>query len=134
MYVLLENSSLNRQLIIFQNLEYPDGSAPDSLVREKWLNIVKENKNGCIAVHCIHGLGRLVCFDQGFCFILISNNDRSPVLVAMALREAGMNRQESIDFVRARRRGSFNVRQLELLQNYQSAHRLTDKHIGCVIM
>ncbi|CAF0902637.1 unnamed protein product [Adineta steineri] len=98
------------------NLEYPDGSAPDSLVREKWLNIVKENKNGCIAVHCIHGLGR------------------SPVLVAMALREAGMNRQESIDFVRARRRGSFNVRQLEFLQNYHSGHRLTDKHVGCLIM
>ncbi|CAF4989076.1 unnamed protein product, partial [Rotaria socialis] len=88
------------------NLEYPDGSAPDSIVRNKWLNIVKENKNGCIAVHCVHGLGR------------------SPVLVAMALREAGMARQESIDFVRSHRRGSFNVRQLEFLQNYQSGHRL----------
>jgi len=98
------------------NLEFPDGSAPDSVVRNKWLNIVKENKNGCIAVHCVHGLGR------------------SPVLVAMALREAGMNRQESIDFVRARRRGSFNVRQLEFLQNYHSGHRLTAKHVGCVIM
>ncbi|CAF1523407.1 unnamed protein product [Adineta ricciae] len=111
-----DTKSLEAAGIRVYNLEYPDGSAPDSLVREKWLNIVKENKNGCIAVHCIHGLGR------------------SPVLVAMALREAGMNRQESIDFVRARRRGSFNVRQLEFLQNYQSAHRLTDKHIGCVIM
>jgi protein tyrosine phosphatase type 4A len=98
------------------NLEYPDGSAPDSMVRNQWLTIVKENKNGCIAVHCLHGLGR------------------SPVLVAMALREAGMNRQESIDFVRTRRRGSFNVRQLEFLQNYHSAHRLADKHVGCVIM
>jgi len=98
------------------DLEYPDGSAPDSPVRKKWLNIIKENKNGCIAVHCVHGLGR------------------SPVLVAMALREAGMNRQESIDFVRSRRRGSFNVRQLEFLQNYHSGHRLTSKHVGCVIM
>jgi protein tyrosine phosphatase type 4A len=86
------------------------------LVRNKWLNIVKENKNGCIAVHCLHGLGR------------------SPVLVAMAFREAGMNRQESIDFVRSRRRGSFNVRQLEFLQNYHSGHRLAAKHVGCVIM
>jgi len=56
------------------------------------------------------------------------------VLVAMALREAGMNRQESIDFVRARRRGSFNIRQLEFLQNYHSGHRLSGKHVGCVIM
>ncbi len=52
----------------------------------------------------------------------------------MALREAGMARQESIDFVRARRRGSFNLRQLEFLQSYHSAHRLAEKHVGCVIM
>jgi len=98
------------------DLEFPDGSTPNSMLRDKWFNIVKENKNGCIAVHCVHGLGR------------------SPVLVAMALREAGMGRQESIDFVRARRRGSFNLRQLEFLQGYHSAHRLTAKHAGCVIM
>jgi protein-tyrosine phosphatase len=61
-------------------------------------------------------------------------HDRSPVLVAMALREAGMTRQESIDFVRAHRRGSFNIRQLEFLQNYHSTRRLADKHIGCVVM
>jgi len=42
--------------IKFYNLEYPDGSAPDSIVRDKWMNIVKENKNGCIAVHCVHVL------------------------------------------------------------------------------
>jgi hypothetical protein len=52
----------------------------------------------------------------------------------MALREAGMSRQESIDFVRSRRRGSFNVRQLEFLQTYQSGHRLINKHAGCLIM
>lgn len=52
----------------------------------------------------------------------------------MALREAGMSREESIDFVRTRRRGSFNVRQLEYLQNYHSNRRLTDKHIGCLLM
>ena len=59
---------------------------------------------------------------------------RSPVLVAMALREAGMTRQESIDFVRKHRRGSFNVRQLEFLQNYHSNHRLTGKPIACLLM
>ena len=52
----------------------------------------------------------------------------------MALREAGMNRQESIDFVRTHRRGSFNVRQLEFLQNYRPDRRLTNKYAGCLIM
>lgn len=102
--------------IKFYNLEYPDGSTPDAHLRDKWLNIVKEHRNGCIAVHCVHGLGR------------------SPVLVAMALREAGMSRQECIDYVRSRRRGSFNLRQLEYLQNYPSAHRLTHKHGACALM
>jgi hypothetical protein len=69
-----------------------------------------------------------------FSFVLSIYFNRSPVLVAMALREAGMSRQESIDFVRSRRRGSFNIRQLEFLQNYQSGHRLVNKHAGCHIM
>ncbi len=71
---------------------------------------------------------------KSFVFILYIHLNRSPVLVAMALREAGMSRQESIDFVRSRRRGSFNIRQLEFLQNYQSGHRLINKHAGCLIM
>ncbi len=98
------------------------------------MNIVKENKNGCIAVHCLHGLGRFVYLINVFFYFYSLFYNRSPVLVAMALREAGMNRQESIDFVRSHRRGSFNVRQLEFLQNYHSGHRLTGKHVGCVIM
>lgn len=52
----------------------------------------------------------------------------------MALREAGMSRQESIDFVRQHRRGSFNVRQLEFLQNYHSSHRLAAKRMTCILM
>ena len=59
---------------------------------------------------------------------------RSPVLVAMALNEAGMHQQESIDFVRQRRRGSFNARQLEFLQNYHPDRRLNKNHAGCLIM
>lgn len=72
--------------------------------------------------------------DNRFCFSIRWFLFRSPVLVAMALREAGMNRQESIDFVRKHRRGSFNVRQLEFLQNYHSNHRLTGKPIACLLM
>lgn len=52
----------------------------------------------------------------------------------MALCEAGMDGEESIDLVRTHRRGSFNLRQLEFLQNYRSTHRLMSKHAGCLIM
>jgi len=103
------------------DLEFLDGSAPSPTLREKWIKIIKENlhenpKNSCIAIHCVHGLGR------------------APVMVALALREAGMSKQEAIDLIRARRRGSFNVRQLEFLQKYQSAHRLMEKQKTCNIM
>ncbi|CAF0738207.1 unnamed protein product [Didymodactylos carnosus] len=105
----------------FYDLVFPDGTAPDTLVREKWVNIIKENirenPNSCIAIHCVHGLGR------------------SPVMVALALREAGMSKQDCIDLIKAKRRGSFNLRQLEFLQKYRPNHRLSvDKQTMCTLM
>ncbi|CAF0864276.1 unnamed protein product [Didymodactylos carnosus] len=108
--------------IKFYDLVFPDGTTPDITVREKWLNIIKEDirenpNNSCIAIHCVHGLGR------------------SPVMVALALREAGMSKQDSIDLIKAKRRGSFNLRQLEFLQKYRPNHRLaTNKQTTCTLM
>ena len=64
-----------------------------------------------IAVHCVAGLGR------------------APVLVAIALIEYGMNKLDAIDFIRSKRRGAFNVRQIEFLDTYkkQSGKKLFPK-------
>ena len=50
-----------------------------------------------IAVHCVAGLGR------------------APVLVAIALIEAGLTPLDAVDYVRKRRRGAFNSVQLQYL-------------------
>lgn len=67
-----------------------------------------------IAVHCVAGLGR------------------APVLVAVALMEAGMPPLDVIDFIRKRRRGAFNSKQLKYIQSYKPRKDYTkDKCIIC---
>ncbi|XP_049727884.1 protein tyrosine phosphatase type IVA 1-like isoform X1 [Elephas maximus indicus] len=90
-----------------QVLDWPfdDGTPPSSQIVEKWLNLVKmkfrENPGCCIAVHCVCGLGR------------------GPVLVALALIEGGMKYEDAVQFIRQKRRGAFNSKQLLYLENYR---------------
>jgi len=100
-------------------LPFPDGDPPPDDVVSKWLEIVREEfaKGGdsTIAVHCVAGLGR------------------APVLVAIAFIEMGMDPMEAISFIRKRRRGAINARQLNYLEAYK---RKSDHHVGgcgCVI-
>jgi protein tyrosine phosphatase type 4A len=67
-----------------------------------------------IAVHCVAGLGR------------------APVLVAVALIEAGMEPYEAIKFIRKRRRGAINARQLKYIESYKSRKRLKNEQ-SCII-
>lgn len=54
-------------------------------------------KSGCIAIHCVAGLGR------------------APVLVAIALIEYGMESLQAVEFIRQQRRGAINKKQLDYL-------------------
>jgi protein tyrosine phosphatase type 4A len=58
-------------------------------------------KPPCIAIHCVAGLGR------------------APVLVCIALVERGLGKLESVEFVRERRRGAINNRQLAYVEGYR---------------
>ncbi|KAI6243886.1 hypothetical protein M3Y99_00055200 [Aphelenchoides fujianensis] len=62
--------------------------------------------DSCIAVHCVSGLGR------------------SPLLVAIALMEAGMKFDDAIFLIRSQRRGALNEKQLEFLRSYKPTGRL----------
>ncbi|XP_054249705.1 protein tyrosine phosphatase type IVA 1 isoform X2 [Indicator indicator] len=83
------------------------------LIVEDWLNLLKvkfrEEPGCCIAVHCVAGLGR------------------APVLVALALIECGMKYEDAVQFIRQKRRGAFNSKQLLYLEKYRPKMRLRFK-------
>lgn len=102
---------------------FPDGESPPAEVIERWLSLVdsmaaanerlEEAANHAVAVHCVAGLGR------------------APVLVAIALIEYGMSALDAVSFVRQKRRGAINNKQLKFLEKYQSRReRRLDK---CII-
>lgn len=92
-----------------QDMEFSDGSPPPKEIRERWLKLVKEaflgggSPSPCIAVHCVAGLGR------------------APVMVALALMEAGMKYETAVETIRERRRGAINQKQLAYLEKFPPA-------------
>ncbi|KAI7865472.1 protein-tyrosine phosphatase-like protein [Spinellus fusiger] len=96
-----------------------DGEAPSSRIVQDWLRLIEERFASpeeldfekqlpgdmyhmpCIAAHCVAGLGR------------------APVLVAIALIELGMSPLDSIAYIRERRRGAINNRQIKYLEAYR---------------
>ncbi|XP_047679161.1 protein tyrosine phosphatase type IVA 1-like isoform X1 [Prionailurus viverrinus] len=98
-----------------QVLDWPfdDGSSPSNQIVEDWLSLVnikfREEPGCCIDVHCVAGLGR------------------TPVLVALALIEGGMKNEHAVHFIRQKRRGAFNTKQLLYLEKYCSKMRLCYK-------
>jgi len=92
--------------IAMHELPFDDGQSPPDDVIENWMSIVKamKAKGGCIAIHCVAGLGR------------------APVMVAIALIEHGMGSLEAVEFIRKERRGAINRKQLDFLMKYKPRH------------
>ncbi|KAJ9082482.1 hypothetical protein DSO57_1004049 [Entomophthora muscae] len=94
-------------------LAFSDGKAPPKHIVIEWLEIIQkafhsgedtETKN-TIGIHCVAGLGR------------------APVLVAIALIEQGMSSLDSVQFIRERRRGAINNKQIEYIEAYRRQAR-----------
>ncbi|XP_036998733.2 protein tyrosine phosphatase type IVA 1-like isoform X3 [Artibeus jamaicensis] len=104
------SATLNRFVL---DWPFDDGSSPSNQIVDDWLSLVniqfREEPGCCIAVHCAAGLGR------------------TPVLVALALIESGMKNEDAVQFIRQRRRGAFNSKQLSYLEKYHSKMRLCFK-------
>ncbi|KAI4900587.1 hypothetical protein NFI96_017272, partial [Prochilodus magdalenae] len=98
-----------------QVLDWPfdDGAPPSNQIVDDWLNLLRikfrEEPGCCIAVHCVAGLGR------------------APVLVALAMIECGMKYEDAVQFIRQKRRGAFNSKQLFYLEKYRPKMRLRFK-------
>lgn len=115
--------------IDLHELEYKDGTSPSSDLIRSWLELVDatfysgslSDPPPCIAVHCVAGLGR------------------APVMVAIALIEfAGMDPVEAVTFLRERRRGAINEKQLLYLGEYKKQYKKKASSSGdsgcCVIL
>ncbi|KAK7092112.1 protein tyrosine phosphatase type IVA 2-like [Littorina saxatilis] len=105
--------------------QFDDGSPPPAEVVSNWFNLLKtrfkEDPGSCVAVHCVAGLGR------------------APVLVAIALMEAGMKYEDAVELIRQKRRGAINTKQLTYLEHYRPKARLRNKsnrngHSQCLIL
>nr|XP_038959287.1 protein tyrosine phosphatase type IVA 1-like [Rattus norvegicus] len=100
------NGTLNKFKEGVRVLDWPfdDGAPLSNQIADDWLSLVKikfREEPGCrIAVHCVTGLGR------------------APVLVALALTEGGMKYEAAVQFIRQKRRGAFNGKQLWYLGKF----------------
>eukprot|EP00456_Euglypha_rotunda_P076925 TRINITY_DN7232_c0_g1_i2.p1 TRINITY_DN7232_c0_g1~~TRINITY_DN7232_c0_g1_i2.p1 ORF type:complete len:167 (+),score=11.55 TRINITY_DN7232_c0_g1_i2:131-631(+) len=85
-------------------MPFKDGDFPPDAVIDKWLELLDQEFKGketAVAVHCVAGLGR------------------APALVAIAMIEDGMEPYQAITFIRKRRRGAINAKQLKYLESYK---------------
>jgi protein tyrosine phosphatase type 4A len=86
---------------------FGDGEAPPAKIVNDWLDLVErrfgngEDEGSTIACHCVAGLGR------------------APVLIAIALIEAGMKPLDSVEYIRKQRRGAINKKQLKYIESYK---------------
>lgn len=102
--------------ITVHELPFVDGGFPSDDIIEKWLSLCKDtfkkDSQETIAVHCVAGLGR------------------APVLVSTALLERGLKFEEVVEYVRERRKGAINAKQLKFLREYKPRSKKGE----CVVM
>lgn len=112
---------LTKEGINMLDLPFDDGAPPPNDVVQAWLDLLKsrfhEKSGAIIAIHCVAGLGR------------------APVLVALALIECGMKYEDAVDYIRQRRRGAINTKQLQYLEKYKplKLFKGNDKNKGCCV-
>jgi len=101
--------------IAVHEMPFPDGGVPSRDLIDKWLSLLRNTftlvTKEVIGIHCIAGLGR------------------APLLVALALMEAGMTSSEAVQYVRERRKGSINMKQMQWLALYKPRKRKS-----CIVM
>jgi len=100
-----QTSLLESNNIKVYDWAFPDGGSPPSDIMHKWRTLIQttfsEDATAAIGIHCVAGLGR------------------APVLVAVALIDAGMENLAAVDFIRQKRRGCINATQLHFLKSYR---------------
>lgn len=113
------DKEIEGQGIHVHELIFSDGDAPNEEIVNSWLDIVNKviKNNTAVAVHCVAGLGR------------------APVLASIVLIEyGGMDPMDAIVFIRERRKGAINKRQLQFLKSYKKRRKKKNCLRRCHIM
>jgi len=123
---LYEASGVEAAGIHMHEMHFPDGESPPDEIIAQFLELIEERfpqkqadvqptsgTQPCVVVHCVAGLGR------------------APVMVAIALIEAGLDALTAVQFIRDRRRGAINSIQLSYLESYVPRSSRSSK---CVVM
>jgi len=115
-----ETDRIQEQGVQVVDLPFADGTAPSVDIIAAWCQLLRSKRadqpSFCVTVHCVAGLGR------------------APVLVAIALIELGMRYEDAVEFIRQRRKGAINAKQLDFLSKYRPKSRLSVKKKACLIM
>ncbi|KAJ3217442.1 hypothetical protein HDU67_007912 [Dinochytrium kinnereticum] len=86
-------------IIVKDDLAFEDGTVPAAELVENYRTFISSlpagSASSAVAVHCVSGIGR------------------APILVAIAMIDAGIERLDAVEMIRSKRRGAFNKRQLE---------------------
>lgn len=98
--------------ISMHHWSFPDGEAPPKPLIEQWLELCFSGER-TVAVHCVAGLGR------------------APLLVSIALIEAGLDPMDAVELIRKKRRGAINRVQLKYVESYTPMRR---KNGNCAVM
>ena len=109
--------------IRLHDMEFKDGTSPSKEIINAWLEVVDKTffqnpgDNACVAVHCVAGLGR------------------APQMVAIAMIEfANMDPVEAVSYIRQRRRGAINEKQLLYLEGYKKQYRRSGAQADCCVI
>ncbi|KAK7798419.1 hypothetical protein U0070_024470, partial [Myodes glareolus] len=105
-----DKAPVEKEGIHFLDWTSDNGAPPPNQIVDDWLKLSKtkfrEEPDCCVVVRCVAGLGRV------------------PVLVVLALTEGGMKYEDAVQFIRQKRRGAFNSKQLLFLEKYRPKMRL----------
>ncbi|KAI8854948.1 protein-tyrosine phosphatase-like protein [Chytridium lagenaria] len=111
------NPLIQAGILVKDDLAFEDGSVPSPELVESYRSFMSDfaasSAGSSVAVHCVSGIGR------------------APILAAIALIDAGLDRYDVVDLIRAKRRGAFNKRQLEWILD---AKRLQERLFGPLIL
>lgn len=96
---------LEKHNIRVLDIPIQDGSTPDKIIMNKWIDIIKNEKD-VIAVHCFSGLGRAPLF---VCIGLIKINKFEPL--------------DAVEFIRKHITAALNVKQVQYLNDINTNNK-----------